>query len=59
MSPLLRLVREYVPDAAAELAQRIEDDIIRPLEAANAGLLERNEELKQELAVVTAAVMKR
>jgi hypothetical protein len=59
MSPLLQIVREYVPDAAAELAQRIEDDIIRPLEAANTGLRERNEELKQELAVVTSAVMKR
>jgi len=59
MSPLLQIVREYVPDAAAELAQRIEDDIIRPLEAANTGLRERNEELKHELAVVTSAVMQR
>ena len=60
MSPLKKLIYEALPDQRADdLTERIDAEIVEPLMAEIAGLRAQVEELKQEQAVVTAAVMTR
>ena len=60
MSPLKALIYAVLPDQRAdELTERIDAEIVEPLMAEIVGLRAQVEELKQEQAVITSAVMKR
>jgi hypothetical protein len=60
MSPLKALIYAVLPDQRAdELTERIDAEIVEPLMAEIVGLRAKVEEQKQEMAAVTAAVMKR
>jgi len=60
MSPLKALIYAVLPDKRAdELTERIDAEIVEPMRIEILGLRAQVEEKTQELAVVTAAVMKR
>ena len=59
MSPLKALIYAMLPDQRAdELTERIDAEIVEPMRIEILGLRAKVEEQKQELAVITAAVMK-